>query len=167
MNTISRLCMLIFGRVLLFGVSSSARGVGARVGADVLDSQRELASQAAATLDAADAMKVADDEIRKEVADLLSRGVADTVRTYQRFANFELTEDEAKEALVANPFSAGSEPDASLSPRDSERKAVEGPGAGEGGAVKRRGPGRPPGAKNRPKNPGQASPAPPEDRTNP
>lgn len=153
MNTMTNWFRAMFGRFLAFGLASTAREAGARLGADVLSAQSALASEAAATLDAADSLKDRDDEIRKEVADLLSRGVADTVRTYQRFANFELGEDEAREALVSSPFSIGSAPIESLSRPDPEQKAVEGPGAGEGEPAKKRGPGRPKGSKNKPKNP--------------
>lgn len=155
MNTMTNWFRAMFGRFLAFGLASTAREAGARLGADVLSAQSALASEAAATLDAADSLKDRDDEIRKEVADLLSRGVADTVRTYQRFANFELGEDEAREALVSSPFSIGSAPVASLlRPEAEEQKAVEGPGAREGEPAKKRGPGRPKGSKNKPRNPG-------------
>lgn len=143
---------------------SAAHEETAQFGVNALRAQRALAAEAVETLQAADGLKVGDDAYRKEVADLLSSGVADVLRTYKRVSNFEMSGDEGREALEANPFSQGSAPAAPLSPPAAGPKALAGEAEGQG--VVKRPVGRPPGAKNRPR-PALFNPPAGEDRKAP
>lgn len=143
---------VIIDQVLAYGLQARAKAQAARFGMDVLEAQRELTETAVAQLDAITTLRGSDDPSKKELAELLEQGLLDTVRTYQRVCASEISVRDGIEALAENPTEAGSEHSPRSLPHSNPKPLEESKAPSQPTPV-RRGPGRPPGAKNRPKHP--------------
>lgn len=147
----------LFERFLAFGVQNVAREEAARFGADVIRSQREMGDVASEALDVAQSLGRDGNRYQQEVSALLSEGIVETVRIYNQVSSLQMSEREGQEALAENPFSRTSERSERDSLPSNGTKALEEPNPPETNGEQppiRRGRGRPPGAKNRPKTDG-------------